>query len=66
MKKRYGNKISSLYSDTDSLVYAIQTNDFFDDIQFDLLPYFNTSNYSKDHYFYSKFIKINQVFSRMK
>lgn len=57
MKKKYGNKISSLYSDTDSLVYAIQTVNFFKDLKNDLLPYFDTSNYPKDHYCYSSINK---------
>jgi len=54
MKKKYGAKISSLYSDTDSLVYAIQTTNFFDDLKNSLLPYFDTSNYPKDHYCFSE------------
>ncbi|KAL4083783.1 hypothetical protein QTP88_029099 [Uroleucon formosanum] len=50
---KYGRKISSLYSDTDSLIYAIQTVNFFNDLKNDLLPYFDTSNYPKDHYCFS-------------
>ncbi|XP_025203843.1 uncharacterized protein LOC112600753, partial [Melanaphis sacchari] len=42
MKKRYGNKINSLYSDTDSMVYEIQTHNFFNDLRYDLLPFFDT------------------------
>ncbi|KAL4130606.1 hypothetical protein QTP88_008027 [Uroleucon formosanum] len=57
MKKRYGRKISSLYSDTDPLIYAIQTVNFFDDLKNDLLPYFDTSNYPKDHYCFSEIHK---------
>ncbi|XP_060855571.1 uncharacterized protein LOC132933276 [Metopolophium dirhodum] len=57
MKKRYGTKISSLYSDTDSLIYAIQTTNFFNDLKNDLLPYFDTSNYPKDHYCFSELHK---------
>ncbi|KAL4083510.1 hypothetical protein QTP88_028826 [Uroleucon formosanum] len=57
MKKKYGRKISSLYSDTDSLIYAIQTVNFFDDLKYDLLPYFDTSNYPKDHYCFSEIHK---------
>jgi len=57
MKKKYGKQISSLYSDTDSLIYAIQTVNFFDDLKNDLLPYFDTSNYPKDHYCFSEIHK---------
>ncbi|XP_022183113.1 uncharacterized protein LOC111042722 [Myzus persicae] len=57
MKKKYGKQISSLYSDTDSLIYSIQTVNFFDDLKNDLLPYFDTSNYPKDHYCFSEIHK---------
>ncbi len=57
MKKKYGRKISSLYSDTDSLVYSIQTKNFFDDLKNDLLSYFDTSDYPKDHYCFSEIHK---------
>ncbi|XP_050059716.1 uncharacterized protein LOC126551002 [Aphis gossypii] len=57
MKKKYDRKISSLYSDTDSLIYTIQTKNFFDDLKNDLLPYFDTSNYPKDHYCFSEIHK---------
>ncbi|XP_060855588.1 uncharacterized protein LOC132933299 [Metopolophium dirhodum] len=57
MKKMYGTKISSLYSDTDSLIYAIQTTNFFNDLKNNLLPYFDTSNYPKDHYCFNELHK---------
>lgn len=57
MKKRYGNKINSLYSDTDSMVYEIQTHNFFNDLRYDLLPFFDTSNYPKNHYCFSEINK---------
>ncbi|XP_022161257.1 uncharacterized protein LOC111027265, partial [Myzus persicae] len=57
IKKKYGRTISSLYSDTDSLKYAIQTVNFFDDLKNDLLSYFDTSNYPKDHYCFSEIHK---------
>ncbi|KAE9529149.1 hypothetical protein AGLY_011945, partial [Aphis glycines] len=57
MKKKYGDKISSLYSDTDSMTYAIQTQNFFDDIKYNLSPIFDTSNYPKDHYCFSEIHK---------
>ncbi|XP_060847730.1 LOW QUALITY PROTEIN: uncharacterized protein LOC132931392 [Rhopalosiphum padi] len=57
MKKKYGNKINSLYSDTDSMVYAIRTHNFFNDIRYDLSPFFDTSNYPIDHYCFSEIYK---------
>jgi hypothetical protein len=53
MKQKYGDKISILYSDTDSLIYEIITKIFFTDLKNDLLTYFDTSNYPKDHNFFS-------------
>ncbi|KAL4104589.1 hypothetical protein QTP88_019883 [Uroleucon formosanum] len=57
MKKRHGTKISSLYTDTNFLIYAIQTTHFFDDLKNSLLPYFDTSNYPKDHCCFSEIHK---------
>lgn len=54
MKNKYNNKIRLLYSDTDSLIYNIRTFNFFNDIRYDLFPYFDTSNYPKDHYCFSE------------
>jgi len=53
MKNKYGEKISLLYTDTDSLIYRIKTNNFFDDLNFDLLNHFDTSNFPIDHICYS-------------
>jgi len=53
MKQKYGNKINILYSDTDSLIYEIITKNFFTDLKNDLLSYFDTSNYPKNHYCFS-------------
>ncbi|KAF0755634.1 Uncharacterized protein FWK35_00023795, partial [Aphis craccivora] len=41
----------------ESLIYTIQTKNFFDDLKNDLLPYFDTSNYPKDHYCFSEIHK---------
>ncbi|KAK3721648.1 hypothetical protein QZH41_003670 [Actinostola sp. cb2023] len=38
-----------LFTDTDSLMYEIQTEDFYKDIQEDVLERFDTSAYSKKH-----------------
>ncbi|KAF0706080.1 Uncharacterized protein FWK35_00030763, partial [Aphis craccivora] len=62
MKKKYGRKISYLYSDTDSLINTIQTKNLFDDLKNNLLPYFDTSNYLKDHYCFSEIHKSQSGF----
>ena len=49
MKKKYGEKISLLYTDTDSLIYSIKTENFFDDLENNFLHKFDTSNYPVDH-----------------
>lgn len=53
MIKMYGNAISTVYSDTDSLVYEIRTNNFFNDLRDKLLAYFDTFNSLKVHYCFS-------------
>ncbi|XP_050062931.1 uncharacterized protein LOC126552279 [Aphis gossypii] len=40
-----------------SKTFIIQTKNFFDDLKNDLLPYFDTSNYPKDHYCFSEIHK---------
>ena len=49
VKKKYGEKASLLFTDTDSLMYEIETNDFYEDINPDVDRLFDTSNYSADH-----------------
>ncbi len=49
IKKNYGQKSKLLFTDTDSLCYEIQTEDFYKDISGDVERVFDTSNYSKDH-----------------
>jgi len=39
------------------MIYAIQTQNFFDDIKYNLSPIFDTSNYPKDHYCFSEIHK---------
>ena len=52
MKKQYGDNMCLLYTDTDSLLMQIQTNDVYKDISQHISLY-DTSNYSEDHYLYS-------------
>ena len=44
MKQVYGPNIKLLYTDTDSLLYEIKTNDFYDDMKINL-DKFDTSNF---------------------
>ena len=46
---KYGKKAKLLMTDTDSLCYEIQTEDFFKDISMDVKTKFDTSNFPKDH-----------------
>ena len=49
IKKKYGDKAKLLLTDTDSLMYEIQTEDFYKDISGDVKDRFDTSDYSSDH-----------------
>ena len=49
IKPKYGEKAKLLMTDTDSLCYEIQTEDFFEDISKDVEKGFDTSNFPKGH-----------------
>ncbi|XP_060860289.1 uncharacterized protein LOC132937483 [Metopolophium dirhodum] len=51
MQKYYGDNIKLMYTDTDSLVYFIQTDDFYDDLvkNTHLLDRMDTANLPRDH-----------------
>ena len=49
IKKKYGDKAKLLLTDTDSLMYEIQTEDFYKDIKGDVKDRFDTSGYPPDH-----------------
>ena len=49
IKSKYGNKAKLLFSDTDSLMYEIQTEDFYKDISGDVKDRFDTSDYPENH-----------------
>ena len=49
IKKKYGDKAKFLFTDTDSLMYEIQTEDFYKDISGDVKDRFDTSGYPPDH-----------------
>ena len=48
VKKKW-EKVEVLYSDTDSLVLKIETDDFFKDISGDVAEWFDTNDFPKDH-----------------
>ncbi|CAH3171261.1 unnamed protein product, partial [Porites lobata] len=49
IQPKYGKKAELLFTDTDSLMYQIQTEDFYKDITADVESKFDTSDYPKDH-----------------
>ena len=49
IKSKYGSKAKLLFTDTDSLMYEIETEDFYLDISPDVQSWFDTSNYPKEH-----------------
>ena len=49
IKDKYNNKAELLFTDTDSLMYQIYTDDFYKDISDDILTKFDTSNYPPNH-----------------
>ena len=49
IKKKYNNKAELLFTDTDSLMYQIQTKDFYRDISSDVHLKFDTSDYPPSH-----------------
>ena len=44
----YGSDIRLCYTDTDSLIFLVKTDDFYKDISNDIEKWFDTSAYSKD------------------
>ena len=49
IKPKYGNNAKLLFTDTDSLFYEIQTEDFYKDIAGDVKNRFDTSDYPENH-----------------
>ena len=49
IRKKYNNKAELLFTDTDSLMYLIQTDDFYHDINKDVKKKFDTSDYPENH-----------------
>ena len=49
IKPKYGSKAKLLFTDTDSFIYEIQTEDFYKDISGDVRDRFDTSDYPEGH-----------------
>ena len=49
IRKKYGDQAELLFTDTDSLMYLIQTDDFYHDIKKDIKRIFDTSDYPENH-----------------
>ena len=49
IKPKYGDKAKLLFTDTDSLMYEIKTEDFYKDISGDVKDRFDTSDYPPNH-----------------
>jgi len=47
MKKKFGKNLRLLYTDTDSFIYEIETEDIYEDMK-DMKQFFDFSNYPKD------------------
>ncbi|XP_031572498.1 uncharacterized protein LOC116306562 [Actinia tenebrosa] len=63
LKPKYGNKCRLLYTDTDSLILEVITEDVYKDFLPDIDEY-DTSEYPKDHFLYSA--KNKKVIGKMK
>ena len=48
IKPKYGDRAKRCYTDTDSFIIYIKTEDFFEDISNDVERWFDTSNYDKN------------------
>ena len=49
IKQKYGDKAKLPFTDTDSLMYEIETEDFYKDISEDVKDRFDTSDYPENH-----------------
>ena len=49
LKKMYGNKVKLLFTDTDSLMFVVETEDFYKDIAPYVHEWFDTSNFPKEN-----------------
>ena len=55
VKKKYGNDVELVYTDTDSFILNIMTDDIYEDLEeTEFNNYFDFSDYSKEHELYNK------------
>ena len=59
IKKKYDDKATLLFNDTDSLMYEIKTDDFYADISKDVKDKFDTSDYPEDNHYTSDYPEDN-------
>lgn len=57
MKPHFGDRIKLIYTDTDSLLYEVQTKDLYNDLKSFPVGTFDFSNYPKDHLLYNETFK---------
>jgi hypothetical protein len=65
MVKKYGDNLTLMFTDTDSLCYHIKTKDIFEDMN-TMITQFDTSDYPKENQCYSESNKKLSVNSRTK
>ena len=53
LKRQYGEKCELIYTDTDSLLLNIQTDDVYKDME-ENKDMYDTSDYPEDHFLHSK------------
>lgn len=63
MKEQYGHRLTLCYTDTDSFMFYIETEDLYKDMEKNI-DMFDTSDYPKDHFLYSE--KNKKVLGKMK
>jgi len=49
IKNKYNDKVSLLYTDKDSLIMEIKTDDFYEDVKNSLISEFDTSDYPENN-----------------
>ena len=53
LKPKFGDRIKLLYTDTDSFILHIESDDLYEGIKLDVSKHFDTSKYPKDHPLYN-------------
>ena len=66
LKSMYGDKIRLCYTDTDSFIMHIKTDDFYEDISADVDKWFDTSNFNKNDNRPLEIVKNKKVLGKFK